>query len=164
MTITKFENHNQSQLKAKPMLLSSPDWIKTTGVGALFVLNPLMIIYHAYITVHNRSLVSMYLVQESECLGFKTSDFTLNTSVTCQSLAVYTNQELISHMFFQDALPFIFSHLRGVVGAWGAGRLGAIVTAAGWVVATVLLSSTGLTHQDGQLLKMTLTRWRLDQL
>ena len=95
--------------------------------------------------------------------------FTLNISVACQSRAVYIshrNKELISLVrmtglfliSFFVSFPLIFPHLPGVVGAWGARRLGGGLTTAGRVVAAVLPGGVWVSHQEGELSEVTLQR------
>lgn len=60
-------------------------------------------------------------------------------------------------LFFLS-FPFILPYLQGVVGAWGARRLGGGLTTAGRVVAAVLLGGVWVTHQEAQLSEMTLHR------
>lgn len=115
-------------------------------------------------------MLSKYYFQESECLSCglqKTSGFTLKTLVTCQSLVVYICQGNNTKRFFTGendvnfpvssvSFPCIFSHLQGVVGAWGARRLWGCLTTAGRVVAAVLLGGIWVVHQKGQLSEMAL--------
>lgn len=76
-------------------LLNPADWIKTTGVRAAFIWNPLVIFYNAYIIYCSIWLNWVFALWASK----DTDGFTSNTSVTCERAAVYTSQRKFSFLF-----------------------------------------------------------------